>query len=217
MPRYPLPFRLLATFSLAAVLAITGNTASANDLACGALTSSFGPFDYRTIPPEPKHLVEIGHFTSDVESLRRGTTARLPGGDLDYTLRAIPNHHRALMALSRYSVQRKSPRPPGMSWTIDCYFDRAMRWAPDDAFPPLLFGLHLLRTGRHDDARVQLERAEALGKELQDANLYYNLGLGYLDLKDHDKALHFAKRAYAAGFPLLGLRQRLEKEGAWKD
>ena len=51
---------------------------------CGTLTNAFGPFDYRdpAARGEPLHLVEMAHFTTNVEQLVRGASGQLIG-DLD--------------------------------------------------------------------------------------------------------------------------------------
>ena len=48
------------------------------------------------------------------------------------------------------------------------------------------------------------------------ANLHYNIGLTYFELKDYDNALVHAKRAYELGFPLPGLRNKLQAAKRWK-
>ncbi len=50
-----------------------------------------------------------------------------------------------------------------------------------------------------------------------DANVHYNLGLAYVDLKQYDKALLSAHKAYQLGFPLMGLKNRLQRAGAWRE
>ena len=115
---------LAVAFLSAAGLAASG-IVWAQTPPCGALTNSYGPFDYRTSKAELK-IVEDYHFTPDVETLRHGNTATV-GGDIDYTLRASPNHHRALMSMVNLAVRTKSDKPLGPRLTVDCYFDRAMR------------------------------------------------------------------------------------------
>jgi len=44
--------------------------AMADEVTCGPLKSSFGPFDYRTASVADRELVESYHFTPDVEALR---------------------------------------------------------------------------------------------------------------------------------------------------
>lgn len=201
---FPLAFMLLVPVAV-----------QANELACGSLQNAFGPFDYRTVSQSDRALVEGAHFTSAVESLREGTTSKMPGADLDYTLRAMPNHPRALAAISRYSIQRKQPKPPGLRWPVECYFDRAFRFAADDPMPIMLFGLYLAKSGRAEEAGDYLDKASTF--ERNDANFHYNLGLGYFEVRRYDRSFEHAKRAYDGGFPLPGLRNRLKEVGAWRD
>ena len=196
------------------VLALSTGLANADEMTCGPLKNAFGPFDSRVAETADKAIVEGRHFTRKVERLQGGETGLL-GHDLDYTLRAFPNHPRALMSMSRLAIRDRQPQPPGANYPIDCYFDRAFRFVPDDPWPLVLYGLHLERAGRDSEAPGYLDKAARLGSK--DPNVNYNLGLGYLDLKQYEKALAHAKLAYAAGFPLPGLRDRLKQVGAWKE
>jgi tetratricopeptide (TPR) repeat protein len=69
-------------------------------------------------------------------------------------------------------------------------------------------------TGKTQDAVQKLEKAAELNSE--NGNVHYNLGLAYFTLKDYEKSLAHAQRAYALGFPLPGLRNKLEKAGKWQ-
>jgi Tfp pilus assembly protein PilF len=181
---------------------------------CGPLENAFGPFDYRTAAPANRKLVEGAHFTPSVESLQRGSTGQL-GGDIDYTLRAFPNHPRALYAMTRLAERSRSTKPPGAHFPVECYYDRAIRFRPDDAIVRGLYASFLIRQGRPDEARVQLKAAEDLGPS--DPQVIYNLGLAYFDLKEFDRSLALAKRAYAMGIPFPGLRDKLKRAGRWRD
>lgn len=77
-----------------------------NKTVCQGKGQGYGPFDY-TSPTDRKHLgiVEHYHFTSDVEHLRKGASGSI-ALDLDYTLRAFPNHHRALNAMMTFQLQK---------------------------------------------------------------------------------------------------------------
>jgi tetratricopeptide (TPR) repeat protein len=178
---------------------------------CGELANSYGPYDYRT-SRDKLAIVESVHFTPDVESLRGGVTGQL-AGDIDYTLRASPNHPRALIAMANLGRNLKSEQPPGAKYTLACYFDRAVRFADDDPMVRLVYGTYLSRVGKQKDAIAQLQIALKLDEA--NANIHYNLGLVYLDLKDYPKAREHAQRAYALGFALPGLRKRLEEAGQW--
>jgi tetratricopeptide (TPR) repeat protein len=62
---------------------------------------------------------------------------------------------------------------------------------------------------------ILIQGDEALGGRSADIN--YNLGLIYLELGDTDNALARAHIAYAQGYPLPGLRNRLRKAGKWQE
>jgi Tfp pilus assembly protein PilF len=178
----------------------------------GPQPNQFGPFDYRTMPRDQRYLVESAHFTPTVELLTKGNTGSV-GADLDYTLRAIPNHPRALLAMSRYATRLQNDRFPGSHYSSDCYFDRAMRMAPDDPMPHVLFAGYLRSKQKPADAKRELEQAEALRGNPASFDLDYNLGLLYFDLGEYDKAAVAAKRAYALGAPLPALRAKLKARG----
>ncbi|MDO8989980.1 MAG: hypothetical protein Q7U91_10135 [Sideroxyarcus sp.] len=181
---------------------------------CGNLNEGYGPFDYRTQKNELK-IVEGAHFLPFVENLSRGNTSTTPGGDIDYTLRASPNHHRALMAMMNLARKEKTEKPRGSRYSIACWLDRAERYAPDDAMVKTLYGVHLLQKRQNQDGAKKLEEALVLAGD--NANIQYNLGLAYFDLKDYDKSLASAHRAYQLGFPLPGLRNKLEQAGKWRE
>lgn len=171
--------------------------------------------DYRLATPEMLHVVERRHFTADVRAMRRGTSTSSVAADIAYTLRKFPNHHQALMTMGDYALKVKQNPAPGAGYPVECWFDRALRFAPDDAMVKVVFGLYLIKTGKHQEAVAQLDaaRAQAAGN----ANLHYNLGLAYADLKQYDKALASAHEAYRLGFPLPGLKSRLQRAGVWQD
>ncbi len=203
----------LVVYSTLAVAQNAGLESSATGI-CGPLENSFGPFDYRTARSADRALVEGAHFTPPVETLRRGATGTL-GGDIDYTLRAFPNHPRALYAMTRLAERTKTTKPPGAHYPVECYYDRAIRFQPNDAVVRALYGVFLIRQRRNDEARVQLKAAEELGSD--DAQVVYNLGLSYFDLGEFDRSLAFAKRAYSMGIPFPGLREKLSRAGRWRD
>jgi Flp pilus assembly protein TadD len=180
---------------------------------CGSLTNAYGPFDYRTGKARLA-IVEAYHFTPDVETLRSGATGTL-GGDLDYTLRASPNHHRALNSMTNLALREHKAKPRGAHFTIDCYFERARQFAPDDGTVLIIEGVYLDRIGRKSDAVRVLEEAKKF--EPTNANLYYNLGLAYFDIKDYAKSLENAQRAYRLGAVLPGLRNKLQGVKQWRE
>lgn len=189
---------------------------------CGTLENAFGPFDYTdsrnsTLRPgqeiTPLQLVENEHFTRDVRNLVRGNTSLTPVGDLEYTLRAFPNHHGALHSLANYHLINGVKKHG--QYTIECWFDRAMLFRPDDAIVRVVFGVFLAKRGSTQDALDQYNEALRLRDNLPEA--HYNIGLLYTDLEQYDLAYQHAVRAYNLGYPLPGLRNRLMRLGAWKD
>jgi len=181
---------------------------------CGSLQNGYGPYDYRTNKGETLDRVERYHFTPEVEALIKGTSGYL-GGDLDYTLRAFPNNHRALMAAMRYGEKTKSSKPPNMNYTVDCYFIRALQFKPDDTTARLLYATFLAKNGRQPEAIQHTNIAETYAKD--NPFTHYNVGLVYFDLKQYDKSLAQAHIAEELGFPETGLRQQLQAAGQWKD
>jgi tetratricopeptide (TPR) repeat protein len=72
-----------------------------------------------------------------------------------------------------------------------------------------------LKLNRSREAKETLLRgAEVLERE--SAEIYYNLGLVSLELGEVDSAADYASRAYELGFPLPGLRNRLQKLGKFQ-
>lgn len=188
---------------------------SSDDIVCGPLNNGAAgrPLDFRTEKHSLK-IVEGAHFTHNVENLIAGQTG-LIGGDLDYTLRASPNHHRALMSLIRLGEKHKSERPPGLRYSIPCYFNRAIRFVPNDETVRMIFASYLAKKGKNKEALDELTYAKDLGSD--DINVNYNLGLVYLSLGKYDEALIYAHKAYIAGFPLPGLRDKLKRAKKWSE
>lgn len=201
---------LAASFSIFAAAPVAAQGAAV----CGSLENHFGPFDYRT--SYDKHaIVERFHFTPDVEHLRRGASTTRIGGDISYVLRVFPNHPRALDAMARLSEREKKPTPGGSTYSIDCWFERGMRFRADDEVVKMLYGMHLLRVGKHQESIKYLELARKSGPP--NANIHYNLGLAYMRLGKHEAALENAHVAYGLGFPLAGLRNQLVRAGKWRE
>jgi tetratricopeptide (TPR) repeat protein len=206
----------IAAVSLALMATGSAVAAGAQSNYCGDLKNAFGPFDYRLRAEniDSFNLVESAHFTAEVENGVKGTSGAI-GGDLDYTLRAIPNHHRALAAMARVGVRTKSLQIPGAKYPVECYFERAMRFQPNDGGVRAEMGNYLYALGKTDKAFSMFKDAAELSPE--NATVNYNLGLAYFQKKDYDNSLLYAKKAYALGFPLPGLKNKLAAAGKWND
>lgn len=185
---------------------------------CGdPFRNHFGPFDYRTATANTRYAVESHHFTPEVQTMQGGKTTTKAGlaGDIAYTLKVFPNHHAALKTMADWSLKTKRNPPQDSPYSVECWFERASKFRPDDAMVKMLNGNYLLQRGRTAEAIGQLEAAAKL--EPENANLHYNLGLAYVKLKRFDEALRSAHIAYGAGFPLPGLRNQLKRAGVWRE
>ena len=190
-------------------------TAAAQDLGnCGSLENGYGPFDYRIATPAQKHIVESYHFTQPVQTLQHGINSTL-GGDIDYTLRAFPNHRQALLAMIRLGKRDKTAQPKGAQWTIDCYLERAIRFQPDDAGVRELRGIYYSMQHKYKDAIADFK--EALETAPNNANAHYNLGLAYFEVGDYAGAREEALVAKKLGFPLQGLENMLKVKKQWAE
>ncbi len=213
----PLPvYILVLLFGYESVLAAPSRPSPVFELECGRLENAYGPYDY-TNPADVRErlpIVERFHFNQEVESLVSGQTGQLPGGDLAYTLRAFPNHHRALYAMVKYILKNEHQRiPPGADYPGECYLMRAVRFNPKDVNVRIIYGIYLSSIGRENDALVQYEEAEELAPN--NAEVHYNLGLLYRKLHRLDAAVEHARIAYRLGYPLQGLKNQLKEDGVW--
>lgn len=208
--------RAIARWLLTLLILVASFCAVAQNSAppCGELRSHYGPFDYRTNRGETLDVVERFHFTPEVEALVRGKSSIHIGQDLTYTLGAFPNHHRALMSMMLLGQRLKTPQPPYAKYSVECFFERALRFRPDDTTVRLMYASFLVANARAAEATRELEQvAQAVP---DDPFTHYNMGLIYLDMKEYEKALAQAHKAMALGFGRTALRDKLEAAGKWR-
>jgi tetratricopeptide (TPR) repeat protein len=175
-----------------------------------------GPYDYRSGDSHARKRIgqiESIHFNWNVRTLR-GNSEYL-AGNLDFLLRYIPNDHGGLKAMMDLSYRTRSEQPRGAGKTVTCYFEYAKLLAPDDSAVRTLYGIYLDRNGKGQRAIAELEEAVRLNPS--DANAQYNLGLLLVDAGEFERALQHAHAAYALGFPLPGLRNKLVSSGKWRE
>lgn len=183
------------------------------------------PEDYRTATEEYKHVVESFHFTAEIQrEAMRGDSQRPIRGtwsDLDYTLRRFPNHPRALYMMGIFELRlrkfneeawRKLTMEPEFLPSI-CYFERAARFAPDDAGVPNALGILLHRAGKPEEALKSFQKAVELAPEAPEA--HYNLGLSQFALGRYQQAAISARRAYELGYQKQDLKIKLKRKGHW--
>lgn len=182
--------------------------------ACGSLENHYGPYDYRT-QRDKLEIVERYHFTADVESLRAGASTIKIGGDIAYLLATSPNHHRGLLAMMRLAERENSPYPKNMRYSVDCYFDRAIRFRRNDTTVRMLYAQYLQKNKRTPEALAQLQFASELAKD--NGFTHYNIGLVYFEMGQYELALAQAHKAKALGFEQPELAQMLTAKNQWKE
>lgn len=203
----------LTIFAIAIAIAVPALVRAEDLSRCEALEVTTQTYDVNdSASVVPIHTIEINHFTPDVEHLLKGQTAPLPL-DIAFVLRYIPNHYRALSAMSNWQLKNRVPADmQSKVWTVDCYFERAIVWRPNDPKVHFVYAIYLHRAGRLPDAVQEYAQAERLGES--DAEFYYNRGLLEFDLGHLEAARGYADKAYSLGYPLLGLHRKLEHAGA---
>lgn len=200
--------------AIVALLCVPLLSAGADAIAiCGGSLgqNSWGrPLDFRSEKDrEYLKIIEPFHFTIEVENLQRGLTSPLPN-DIHYTLMRFLNHPRALNSMATWQL-RNGFREGQEYLTVDCYFERAVAFVPDDPMVYLVWGNYLLRKKDYKQARSVYAEAERLDPE--NPEVHYNMGLLYIELGELDKAAASAERAYALGHPLPGLQMKLKRLG----
>lgn len=183
---------------------------------CGPLFSlgQYGPYDFR-IDKDKLPIVLGAHFTPEVESLIRGKSGATPGPDIDYTLRAIPNHPNALISMMRLGEKENQSKPSGSKYTMECWFERAIRFRPDDQIVRMIYTTYLTKNNRKPEALQQLD--VVLGSANDNAFTHQNVGLLYFDLGEYPLALAQAHKAIELGLNRPGLREKLQSVGKWEE
>jgi len=211
---YLQPFLILLTALLApSAYAMGWSGIDLTGAPCAGAEQGFGPFDYTNSSHRSKHLniVEAHHFTKKVEALSSGKSGPI-ALDIDYTLRAFPNHHRALYAMMRY--QLKVSRPSGAQYSpIECYFQRAMTFKPNDFRVMQLYANYLTKKKQPKMAIDVYKRAMTAKNAPPEIN--YSLGLLYFDLKKFDDAVEQAKIAYDGDVKKSKLARKLKEINRW--
>ncbi len=188
---------------------------TAEEFECGTMVVAkrVAPMDYRT-DRKLLAVVEGGHFQQNVEDLIHPMFNSF-GADLDYTLHAYPNHHRALLTLIRLGERERTDQPKDSRYTIDCYLRRAIRWRSDDLIARMIYAQYLIKKDRLQDARAQLTY---VGTQAGDNPFtHFNMGLIYFDMKAYDQALEQAHLAASLGMEKETLKNKLIEVGQWRD
>jgi tetratricopeptide (TPR) repeat protein len=172
------------------------------------------PLDYNNAADAATfhEYVDSFHFTKEVEALVRGKSSDVPG-DLAYSLRQMPNHHRALYSMMRWQLENGRPRDAEerLIYTMDCYFDRALTLSPNDAVVYMLQAIFYQKQKKYEPAATSYQKALELSPE--SAEIHYNYALLLIDQGDYRKAKEQADQAYALGSTLPGLKRKLQQAG----
>jgi tetratricopeptide (TPR) repeat protein len=205
---------LVRIIAFSGILALTlcGVVHAQAETNCGPLENHYGPFDYRTANAQQRSIVEDRHFDARIENLLPGSTNPW-ADDISYTLRVFPNHHRALVTMQRLAEREKTDKPTKAQYSIACYFDRAIRYKPDDLIIRMLFAEYLIKRSRNDEALLQLEFTAKMAQD--NPFTHYNVGLLLLSMKSYDRAMTEAHRAMQLGFTRTELKDGLVAAGKW--
>lgn len=190
--------------------------ADATGAPCGPLhpEGQYGPYDFRK-DKDALPIVLGAHFTPIVEALIAGNRSATPGGDIDYTLRAIPNHPNALLSMMLLGEKEKTQKPRNSRYTVECWFERAIRFRPDDSVVRMLYTTYLTKNNRKADAMKQLDIVLKTAED--NPFTYNNVGLLYFDLGEYDKALVQAHKSIALGLNRPDLKDKLKSVGKWTE
>jgi tetratricopeptide (TPR) repeat protein len=179
----------------------------------------YGPFDYRRYSSHDPmlRLVERTYFTPRTASLEGGSPGNPPQGDINYTLRAFPNHYEALFALIRYytgaakRIYGLNPFKQERYAPPECFLRRAIAFSPRDANLYFLFGTYLHRLAKFGEAEKKYRKGLELNPDSAEGN--YNFGLLLYEMGRYQEAREKARKAYKLGYPLPGLREKLTQKG----
>jgi len=187
-------------------------------LPCQGLGSGYGPYDY--INPAHKHkmpIVESYHFTREVENHTKGKSGSI-AGDLDYTLRAIPNHHKALLSTIRYQLKLNNnllQKKKKLLTPIECYLQRGINFNPKDVGTLALYAYYLKKLKRYNKSEKIFQKA--LEIEPDNTKIQYTYSLLLIKLKLYEKALELAQKVYKKKGAPIALKKQLIKLDIWKE
>ena len=192
---------------------------------CRGIQGQWAVDSYTDPTPDVRRHLELVnqyHFNQALEKYKAShlklSSINSIMNDLDYTLRHFPNHHNALLLMSKFQrrLGKRFPSRKGKGgWRLssECALDRAIRFRPNDPAIYLIHGIHLHQTNNLEAALKAYKKSEKIAPE--SAEVQYNLGLLYFDRNEYALAKEHAIKAYNLGFPLPGLRNRLKKVGKW--
>ena len=117
--------------------------------------------------------------------------------------------------MMRLAEKTKTQQPNGSHYTIECWFERAIRFRPDDQVVRMIYTTFLTKNNRKTEAMQQLDIVLSATKD--SPFTYQNVGLLYVDLGEYEKALVQAHKAMTLGLNAPELRKKLQAAGKWID
>ncbi len=185
-----------------------------------------GPYDYTdrsTRSVDLQRIVTKAHLKPQhLRGAIAGTPSMVPYQNLQYTLRAIPNHHEALFAMGLYQYKVRKYHPKFFQQRLRkheryrdmaCWFERALRLAPHDVGIYNAHGRYLHMTGQRKAALEAFQKVTELVPD--SAQGHYNVGLAYYSLGQYAQAAQSARRAEELGHTRRELQTRLKRKGHW--
>ena len=227
------PMRVLLILAVAASV-IPSVRAADVECAVFAQRKFSKPADYRqrrspqsmAVNDDKKHIhnVEKAHFTREYQraALRGDPLGVAVVYNLDYTLRHVPNHAPALFHFAIFSHLLKNRSPSSYEdlkkrldyfVPVECYYQYAVRFAPDDPNVRNAYGRYLTRIEQHEEAIKVFASVVKLAPK--SAAAHYNLGLAYFAAKKYDEAAVAARKAYKLGYHRTELKERLKRKEHW--
>jgi hypothetical protein len=130
--------------------------------------------------------------------------------EVDYTYRKLqpgmPLYTTTAVAMGSIAADK------GQTKRAVGYLEAAIQAQPQEASAYIALAAVYQRQKRYTQARTTLLAGdEATGGE--SAEIAYYLGMVSLELGDQAQAVEYARKAYAMGYPLPGLRRRIEAAG----
>lgn len=208
------------------VLALDWVGTTLDGVKCSGDGQGFGPYDFFDIDEPSDPLYQQGRHW-EIKRLHRDRARsamdevhpidskryKIASGELDYTLRAIPNEPYALQYRIELEMMRRqnptrliSKDPPP-----ECYLQRAIAYRPGQEHLRMLFGIYFNKIGM--PAREMEQYRAALAVNPSSADAHYYLALALIKLDKPEEAVEHAQQAYDLGFPLPGVRKMLQSLG----
>ena len=153
------------------------------------------------------------HFSPGVENLTQGLSSS-PMGDIDFILRTVPNHHRAMASAIKFRNRNPVWPPSTKGMPAECYLQRAIKFSPNDVTMHYQYAMLQQNFKQHAGAAKSYQEVERLSPG--DPIVQYNLALALVEIKQYKQARKIAENLYAQKFPLPGLKRKLIAAGYWK-